>query len=138
MNIELVTLKKNKVKNGDLVEFISAKDLDLHDNLFGHLFLVTFKGNKTIRGNHYHEKQHEYYIVLSGKLKVMLFDIKSKEEKTLILSSDEGNYQRLRIGPNIAHASCSMTSKSTMLSYYAVPYNSKKLDTIKYVLIKDK
>lgn len=119
---------------GDIGELLTVKDIKKYNNQFGHVFFVTFKTPKAIRGNHYHSKNHEYYIVLVGKVKVILIDIKSKKKKKLTLSSQKGKMSRLRIGPNIAHACYSLNSKSVMLCYLSHPYDNG-IDTIKYNVI---
>lgn len=137
MDIDVVKLKAHTAKQGKLVEFIAVQDVERHHRKFGHLFFVTFENKKVIRGNHYHKKHHEYYIVLSGKIKVLLRDLVTNKKKTLSLHSEKGIYKRLRIGPNIAHAAYSLTPKAALLAYYGDPYNPKKLDTYPYHLIKD-
>lgn len=135
MDIDLIKLKSHSVKQGNLTEFITIEDVERHHKKFGHLFYVTFENKKTVRGNHYHKKHHEYYIVLSGSVKVVMLELKTKKKKTVTLDSEKG-FTRLRIGPNIAHAAFSVTSKATLLAYYGDPHDSKKIDTFQYDLIK--
>lgn len=135
MDIDLVKLKSHTVKQGKLVEFIAVEDVVRHNKKFGHLFFVTFENKKVIRGNHFHNKHHEYYIVLSGSVKVLLKDLKTNKRKTITLSAANDSYKRLRIGPSIAHVAHSLTRKSTLLAYYGDPYDPKKLDTYPYQLL---
>ncbi len=136
MNCELTKLRKKTVKKGSLVEFIDIGEVEQHKKKFGHLFFVTFEDDQIIRGNHYHEFQHEYYIVLSGKVKVVLIDIDTKKKKSYVLSADNNNFKRLRIGPRIAHATYSITPRSTMLGYYSKPFDPNKIDTKVYIIKK--
>lgn len=136
MNCELTKLKTKTVKKGSLVEFLDIGEIIQHKKRFGHLFFVSFEDNQTIRGNHYHKLQHEYYIVLEGKVKVVLVDIDSKKRKEVTLSAVNNQFKRLRIGPRIAHATYSLTPKATMLGYYSRPFNPDKVDTVPYVIIK--
>lgn len=136
MDIDVTKLKSHTVKNGKLVEFIAVEDTTRHNKKFGHLFFVTFDNKKIIRGNHFHKKHHEYYIALSGKVKVILKDIETNKKKTILLSAEKGIYKRLRIGPHIAHAAFSVTPKAELLAYYGDPYNPKKTDTYPYELVK--
>lgn len=138
MDIDVKKLTAHTVKQGKLVEFIAVQDVERHNKKFGHLFFVTFDNRKVIRGNHYHKKHHEYYIALSGKIKVVLKDLESGKKKSVTLSAEKGNYKRLRIGPHIAHAACSVSPRATLLAYYGDPYNPKKLDTYPYQLMKQK
>jgi len=129
MNYLLKKLKIYNDKRGKLIELITKSDL-VKDFNFGNLFIVTFDNKNIVRGNHYHEKQDEYYIVLEGKIEVRLIDIKTGEKKTIKLSSD--NPQYLRIGPLIAHFSSSLSEKATLLGYNSKSYDLKSPDTKPY------
>ena len=134
MDIEILNLKTDIGNNGFLVEFLTEKDVKKNGG-FGHMFFVNFKSLNSVRGNHYHVKQHEYFAVPYGKVKVVLEDIKTKKRKTVILSSEKKNFQMLRVGPNIAHAVISMSKGSILLGYYKYPHIQNKLDTKEYKLI---
>ena len=137
MNISLDLIKGYSDKRGRIAEIFTLSDLVRHNSKFGHLFLVTFDEEKALRGNHYHAKKHEYYIVIEGKIKVVLLDVKTKERKVLILKPQKDKYQKLRIGPNIAHACYNLTPKAIMIGYFSHPYHKNK-DTISYKIIKRK
>lgn len=135
MDISILKLKKHTDPKGFLVEFLTEKDIK-KNKVFGHLFFVNFKDKKAIRGNHYHEKQHEYYTAIIGKIKVILVDVETRERKTIILSGDGRDFRRLRIGPKIAHAAYSLTKNAVLLSYYKYPYDPKNPDTKEFKIIE--
>lgn len=134
MDIEIKDLNTHEDSRGLLVELIDIEVAEKHQNTFGHLFLVSFNGKKEIRGNHYHKKKHEYYIVTAGTVRAFFVDVKTLEKKNILLSVTKGKYQRLRIGPNIAHA-CYGTTKAKMIAYYSDPYRAD-VDTYEYLVIK--
>ena len=136
MNIEIKNISAKVDQKGSIAELLTSADIKKHNNLFGHLFFVTFKNNQSIRGNHYHQKTHEYYILLSGKIRVMLFDVKSKKKKSITLLSNSNITSWLRIGPNIAHACHSLSPKTVMLGYFSKAYN-RGTDTVNHMLIKE-
>lgn len=131
MDIEIKTIQGKKDTRGTIFEFLTAKDLK--KEYFGHLFVATFDSTDAIRGNHYHKTQHEFYLVVSGKVKVILVDIHSKKRRSIIMSSR--NPARLRIGPHIAHAAYSLTPSAVLLSYFKLPYNAAKPDATYYEVL---
>ena len=52
-----------------------------------------------VRGNHYHKKTVEAFFIIKGKIKVELFDIKSKKTSSFIV----GKKDFFTIKPNIVH-----------------------------------
>lgn len=136
MDIEIKSIPVHADQRGVIAELLTAGDIKIHNGLFGHLFFVTFNNNKAIRGNHYHKETHEYYLLISGRIKVILFDIKSKEKRTIILSSQKNKTSWLRIGPNIAHTCYCISPQASMVGYFSNTYD--KTDTIKYILVRKK
>ena len=132
MDIELEELKTNRSSKGYLVEFLTGEDIKINGG-FGHCFFVDFKDKKSVRGNHYHEHQHEFYTVIEGKAEVTLVDIKSKKREKIILS--DSKFEKLRIGPMVAHAAVSLAPKTILLSYYKYAYDPKNPDTKPYKII---
>lgn len=131
MDIEIKKLKEIVDERGSLVEAIGRDSLN--KKKFGHLFFVTFRNKKAVRGNHFHNKNHEYYIVLEGKISVELVDVKTGKKKKIILDSKKR--ERLRIGPLIAHASKSISPNSLLLAYNSEPYDKKNPDAILFKVI---
>lgn len=127
MDISIKKLKVFKDKRGSLTEILRKNHLQEVGEEFGHLFFVTFSNSKAIRGNHYHEKTNEFYIVLQGKIQVLLKDIKTGRMRKIQLSAIDKKI--LRIGPFIAHATKSLYKNTILLAYNSLPYSKKNPDT---------
>lgn len=136
MDIEIKKLSVISDTRGNIIELLTSQDAKKHKSIFGHLFFVTFNTRESVRGNHYHKVAHEYYIPISGKIKVFLFDIKTKKKKSITISSNKKYTTRLRIGPYVAHACHGVTSNALMVGYFSKPYD--RSDTIAHVLIGKK
>jgi len=93
--------KKHISKKGWLSELVS---MDYDDEPFEciHTYVVSFKP-KTTRAMHYHEEKKEWIALGSGKVKVVLEDIYSKEKETLILSENDEDQKIIYLPPKIAH-----------------------------------
>lgn len=117
MNIKISKFEKHNDNRGQLVVFLKNKDLDNNQQTFGQIYFVTFEKENIIRGNHYHKNWREWFGVVTGKLKVVLKDMKTGEVVTMILDGDSTDYVRLEVGPNIAHAFTNLTPKASLLNY---------------------
>lgn len=71
------------------------------------------------RGGHYHKKKVETFYIISGKLKVILKDVETKENIELILNSGD----KLIILPFCAHKFIA-DEYSQVIEYYEFPYDS--------------
>jgi dTDP-4-dehydrorhamnose 3,5-epimerase len=133
INIKLSKFEKHSDGRGDLVVFLKNKELeDIHKN-FGQIYFVTFKKKGTIRGNHYHKKWKEWFGIISGKTKVLLKDVKTGDEKKLILNAASKRYRRLEIGPYIAHTFVSLSDYAAIINYADAPWSD--MDDYDYKLI---
>jgi len=133
MDYKIKKIKKFSDKRGDLIVFLKQSDLDKKDQQFGQIYFVTFKNKNVIRGNHYHLKWREWFGVVSGKVKAKLKDIKTGEEKTLYLDSNENEYVLLEIGPYIAHAFQSVTNEAQLLNYANAEWSQEDCLTHKLI-----
>ena len=84
---------------------------------FGQLYFVTFEKKGVTRGNHYHKKCDEWFGIVSGRVKVLLEDIKTHEQTTHILDANDEEYMRLHIAPAVAHTIISLSSHAVLISY---------------------
>lgn len=125
--------KYNDVR-GQVVVFLRNKDLKKKQKAFGQIYFVTFDKKNSIRGNHYHKRWREWFGVVSGKVRVVLMHVKTKEKKKLILDANNRRYVRLEIGPNIAHAFQNITSKASLLNYSDKEWSAD--DTFKIEILK--
>lgn len=117
MDYKIEFFEKFNDKRGQLVVFLKNSDLDKKLKNLGQIYFVTFNRKGVIRANHYHKKIREWFGVVSGRVKVVLVDVETKEKKELILDGDSKKYVRLEIGPNIAHGFKSISSFVSLLNY---------------------
>ena len=117
MDYKITTFKRIKDKRGGLIVFLRESELDDAKKRFGQIYFVTFNKKGVVRGNHYHKKWHEWFGVVTGRVKVVLEDVRTGERDELVLSAAKDRYVRLETGPYIAHAIESLTNTASLLSY---------------------
>jgi len=115
--VTINTTKRMKDEKGDLVVFLRKSNLSEKHKTFGQIYFVSFNKKSAVRGNHYHKKWHEHFGVITGRVRVVLENIKTKERMELVLSARKNQYTRLSIEPYIAHAIQSLTNSASLLSY---------------------
>lgn len=133
MDYQIEYFKKYDDERGQLVVFLKNSDLKKKDNKFGQIYFVTFDKKGVIRGNHYHKHWREWFGIIVGKLEVVIKNVQTGEQKKLILDSNDNKYIRLSIGPYIAHAFRSISSKASLVNYANDEWNLS--DSIPYKLI---
>ncbi|MBI1863509.1 WxcM-like domain-containing protein [Candidatus Microgenomates bacterium] len=117
MDVSITKVKTIKDTRGKLVVFLKESELDDAKKKFGQIYFVVFSKKGDVRGNHYHKKWHEWFGIISGRVRVVLEDVRSGERQECILSANRGYYTRLETGPYIAHAIQSLTNTASLLSY---------------------
>lgn len=117
MDFKTASFKRYKDDRGSLIVFLRESDLDDAKKKFGQIYFVTFSKKGVIRGNHYHKKWHEWFGVISGRVKVVLEDVRTGKRKEIVLSAKKNQYTRLETGPYIAHAIQSLSNTASLLSY---------------------
>ncbi len=133
MQFSVEKFEKHGDRRGDLVVFLKYSDLKKNRKTFGQIYFVTFNKKGVVRGNHYHKKWKEWFGIVAGKVKVHLKDVKTNEEKTIILNAKGRQYVRLKIGSYIVHSIVSLTSYAALLNYADGEWAKK--DTFHYKLI---
>ena len=128
---------KHSDERGQLVKFLTRKELAKNVPL-GHIYFVTFAKKGVVRGNHYHHKKDEYFGITYGRIKLIIEDVKTKKRKSFILNADSPQFVRIKIGPNIAHAVESLSSKAVLIDYFPLFYNLNNPNNHPYILIKPK
>lgn len=127
MDYKIEHFEKFNDKRGQLVVFLRNKDLEKNLKRFGQIYFVTFEKRGVTRGNHYHKKIKEWFGVVSGKVRVVLVDVKTGKRKQMILDGNSKDYVRLEIGPNIAHGFKSISNTVTLLNYTNKEWSDKDL-----------
>ena len=117
MDYQISKVKKFRDHRGDLIVFLAAKDLSARRRVFGQIYFITFDGKGVVRGNHYHKEWREWFGIVTGAVRVTLEDMRTGEKKSLVLSADHRYFNRLEIGPYVAHAFKSLTPVAALLNY---------------------
>lgn len=117
MDYKKTSFKRIRDSRGGLIVFLKESELDDAKKKFGQIYFVTFNKRGVVRGNHYHKKWHEWFGVITGKVRVILEDVRTGERDEVVLSAKKDKYIRLETGPYIAHAIISLTNSASLLSY---------------------
>lgn len=112
-------LKRNKYSRDDgwLAELVSSEHNDVSFNGI-HSYLVVIKPNRH-RAMHYHKLKEEWLAITAGKIKVVLEDIKTKEQKEIIFDEDAVEFNLLYIPPKIAHVVKNVGEKNASLVVFS-------------------
>lgn len=129
MKIKTILLSKKKDLRGWLIE---NEDPLIRDSMKH--FLVSISKLGTIRGQHYHKKKVEWFLVVKGKARIVLKDIQSGETEEIHVS--EKKPEMVEMAPMIAHAIENIGRKEMILvAIVSVPFDRKNPDTYSYKVI---
>lgn len=135
MFYKLTKLEKKSDDRGFLIEFLKASELGPNQKKYGQNYLVTFKRKNKIRGNHYHKRRSEWFVLAMGKVEVRLKDLKTGKTKKLILTDEHQKHlERLYIAPRVVHSFKSLIPKTMMLNYTDGEWSPQNQDTYYYDL----
>lgn len=133
MQYKLEKFGKFSDERGDLIVFLKKTELPRSKSIFGQIYFVTFNKKNIVRGNHYHKKWSEWFGIVQGKVLVVLRDMKTSEQTSFILDSEDNEYVRLMVGPNIAHSFKSISDYASLLNYADDEWSSE--DTFTHILM---
>ena len=83
-NLQTYKLHSHKDHRGEL---LSNLNKDLGENV-RHFFIATINPGKS-RGNHYHKRKKEWFIILGGKAKIILTNVETKKTKEYPIASED-------------------------------------------------
>lgn len=99
-----------------------------------HFFISNSKGG-VIRGNHYHNHKREWFLILEGKAKVYLYDLKTKKRESFTIRAEDERLFEMK--PKVVHAIKNIGNKNMLLlALINEVLNHKNPDTYPYILIK--
>lgn len=125
--VEIKKLKVNRDERGMVVEIIRQEEIE-KNKPFGQVYITTANPGYT-KGNHYHKRKTEWFCVIKGKGELFLRDLKSGENKRILMDDDE-NFVVVKILPEIAHAIKNIGEETLyLLAYIDEPYNPDDPDT---------
>ena len=114
-DIRVDDLDRKSDERGWLIEVLGGKSLDASHE-FGQIHVsVAYPGK--VRGNHYHTRKLEWFNVPMGKGLLRLKDLKTGEEKDIIMG--EGDLRTVHIPPGIIHAIKNIEEADMVLIVYA-------------------
>jgi dTDP-4-dehydrorhamnose 3,5-epimerase len=100
-DVLIIPLKRIFDERGSILHMLRANDP--HFEKFGEIYFSTaYPG--VIKGWHEHAHQTQFYAVIKGMIKLVLYDNRtdSKTDKTLMeIFTGENNYQLVRIPPGV-------------------------------------
>lgn len=111
------TRKKHIRDDGWLTELISMGHDDVPFECF-HSYLVIVKPNR-YRAMHFHFEKEEWLALTSGRIKVVIEDIFTKERKEILLDEDSSNYSLIYIPPKMAHVVKNVGEKNASLVVFS-------------------
>lgn len=94
-------------------------------------YIVLFKKQKAVAGNHYHNVKQELFTPLSGKFMIFLEDIKTKKKERILM--DANSHEMIYIHAGIAHAV--RAEESGAILFVAATSPGLEEDEIPYKLI---
>lgn len=95
---ELIEINPYQDKRGALKKIIKKSELSV---AIEEIYLL-YSNKGSVRGNHYHEKTFEYFIVVKGRAKVAVKEVSGDDVKVFHLTAEDNLV--LRVDPYIAHA----------------------------------
>ena len=101
MNYKELKREKYCREDGWLSEIFSVSHKDSPFDCF-HSYIVTIAQN-CHRAMHYHQMKEEWLALASGRIKIILEDINTKERQVKILEENSKDYSIIYIPPKIAH-----------------------------------
>ena len=114
-NIRVDNLDRRSDERGWLIEVLGGKSLEVPHE-FGQIHVsVAYPGK--VRGNHYHTRKLEWFCVPQGKGLLKLNDLKTGEEKEVLMGEDA--LRTVQITPGIIHAIKNIGDTDMVLIVYA-------------------
>lgn len=120
------TLEVKKDERGWLTEILRSGNLPGSTRM-SQLFVTVGNPGKT-KGKHYHTRKTEWFSVVNGNAKLYLRDIRTDEEKIVLMG--ERNMVMVTIPPHVAHAiTCDGDIPFYLIVVASEDFDSKDPDT---------
>ena len=124
MDFKITQAERHDDKRGKMIILLKKNDLPNNLQVFGEVFFITFSRKGIIRANHYHKKWREWFIIISGKILVIIENVKTKKRFETILDGNQNRVFRLEIGPYIAHAFRNLSRKAILINYTNIEWSA--------------
>jgi dTDP-4-dehydrorhamnose 3,5-epimerase-like enzyme len=109
--------KKYSRDDGWLAELVSSAHDDVPFTDI-HSYLVVIKPD-SFRAMHYHRTKKEWLALTSGKIKIVLEDIKTKKQESIVLDENSENFSMIYVPPMIGHVVKNIGRKNASLVVFS-------------------
>jgi len=109
--------KKYSRDDGWLAELVSSTHNDVPFTDV-HSYLVVIKPD-SFRAMHYHKTKKEWLALTSGKIKIVLENIKTKEQKSIVLDENSEEFNMIYVPPIISHVVKNIGRKNASLVVFS-------------------
>lgn len=97
LEIETSELRAYHDDRGGLFENIDPKIMNETKHFF-----ISYSNPGVIRGNHYHTRKSEWFLIIKGTTKIVVEDIETKERAEMIVKAED--HKLVHMVPNKSHA----------------------------------
>jgi dTDP-4-dehydrorhamnose 3,5-epimerase-like enzyme len=109
--------KKYSRDDGWLAELVSSDHDDI--SFTGvHSYLVVIKPD-SLRAMHYHRTKEEWLALTSGKIKIVLEDIETKEQESIVLDENSEDFNMIYVPSMIGHVVKNIGRKNASLVVFS-------------------
>lgn len=130
---ELISIKPFEDKRGSLKKIIMKSQLEENEKI-EEVYLL-YSGKESVRGNHYHKKTLEYFVVVSGRAKVVLKNLGTGIFEELYISAEDNVV--LKVPPQVVHAFKNEEAQPLiMLAISLKEYNKLDTDTFPMAILQ--
>nr|WP_304220167.1 WxcM-like domain-containing protein [Fredinandcohnia onubensis] len=130
---ELISIKPFEDKRGSLKKIIMKSQLEENEQI--EEVYVLYSECDSVRGNHYHKKTLEYFVVVSGRAKVALKNLDSGMVDELYISAED--HVVLKVPPQVVHAFKNEEDYPLiLLAVSSKEYNKLDTDTFPLVILQ--
>ncbi|AGK53556.1 polysaccharide biosynthesis C-terminal domain-containing protein [Bacillus sp. 1NLA3E] len=130
---ELISVQPFEDKRGSLKKILMKSQLKENDQIEEAYLLYSEQGS--VRGNHYHKKTLEYFVIVSGKAKVAMRNLDTGTFEEIYISSSDNFI--LKVLPNVVHAFKNEEELPLiMLAISTKEYNKFDTDTFKMEILQ--
>jgi dTDP-4-dehydrorhamnose 3,5-epimerase len=130
---ELISIQPYEDKRGSLKKILMKSQLEGNKQI-EEVYLL-YSENGSVRGNHYHKKTLEYFVIVSGKAKVALKNLDTGILEEINISSSDNLI--LKVPPYVVHAFKNEEDLPLiMLAISSKEYNKLDTDTFKMEILQ--
>jgi dTDP-4-dehydrorhamnose 3,5-epimerase len=122
-------------ERGSLYELINSNACADGKIVFGQVYCISFAQKGIVRGNHYHKCQKEVFMIVAGKVRLVLKSTITNEIFEDILDASNKLRYTYLIQENVAHAMEALENNSILISLSTEIYNPLNEDKYPYKLI---